>query len=81
MYPEAKIPVVQLSLNRRFSAHQHYELSRRLSPLRKEGVLIIASGNVVHNLREIIWDANAKPLKWADEFHHAVRNAIDVGDH
>ena len=56
LYPDADIPVVQLSLNRLQSAEWHFNLAKKLSALRKQGVLIIGSGNIVHNLRAISWE-------------------------
>lgn len=69
LYPEADVPVVQLSLDASRSDLQHYELAKLLTPLRDEGVLIIASGNVVHNLRTIDWRSDARPFTWAEEFN------------
>jgi 4,5-DOPA dioxygenase extradiol len=56
MYPDAKIPVIQLSIDFTKSPQYHYELSAELYALRKKGVLIIGSGNMVHNLRMVSWD-------------------------
>jgi len=56
MYPEAKIPVVQLSLDYNKSPEEHYALAKELSSFRDKGVLIIGSGNMVHNLRRVAWD-------------------------
>ena len=56
LYPNADIPVVQLSLNRLQSAEWHFNLAKKLSALREQGVLIIGSGNIVHNLRAISWE-------------------------
>ena len=50
MYPESDIPVVEMSINRKLSMKQHYELEKKLYKLRKEGILIFCTGNVVHNL-------------------------------
>ena len=58
MFPEAKIPVVQLSVNGVLSPEQCYEIGKHLAPLRKQGYLIVGSGNVVHNLRLVNWDSN-----------------------
>lgn len=68
IYPNADIPVVQLSLDMTKPASFHYELGKQLSFLRDENVLVIASGNVVHNLRFIEWDEHAKPHSFAVEF-------------
>ena len=68
MYPEADIPVTQLSVQSRRGARHHHELGRALAPLRDEGVLILASGGIVHNLREIQWQARA-PVAWARKFN------------
>ena len=69
LYPNADIPVIQMSLDATLSDQGHFELSQLLSPLRDEGVLILASGNVVHNLRAVDWRDNAPALEWATEFN------------
>ena len=69
MYPDADVPVVQLSLDGAKSAQEHYELAKQLRPLRDENILILASGNVVHNLRTIHWQEDAKPCAWANDFN------------
>jgi 4,5-DOPA dioxygenase extradiol len=76
MYPEATVPVIQLSLDGSLSLTQHYELAKRLAPLRDEGVLILGSGNVVHNLRRMQRDGDAAAFEWATAFSTVVRNAI-----
>lgn len=68
MYPEANIPVLQLSLNMNKPGEYHFKLGQELAKLRERGVLIVGSGNIVHNLRQIRWESNAKPLDWALEF-------------
>lgn len=68
MYPKANIPVVQLSLDMTKPASFHFELGKKLSFLRDENILIMGSGNVVHNLRAIDWDEKAKPHTFAIEF-------------
>lgn len=67
MYPKANIPVVQLSIDRNASADEHYQLGKKLSQLRNEGILILGSGNVVHNLSRINWDME-NGFPWAEEF-------------
>lgn len=69
MYPQADVPVVQLSLDGSKSARQHYELGKLLKPLREENILILASGNIVHNLRMMDWHESTKPYLWAKEFN------------
>jgi 4,5-DOPA dioxygenase extradiol len=68
MYPEANIPVVQLSLHMAQPGAYHFGLGQELAKLRNRGVLIVGSGNIVHNLRVIKWEPNAAPYDWAIEF-------------
>jgi 4,5-DOPA dioxygenase extradiol len=79
MFPKADIPVVQLSLDRGKAPAAHYALGRKLAGLRRKGVLIVGSGNVVHNLREIIWRDTA--LDWAVEFDARIAQAIRTREH
>jgi 4,5-DOPA dioxygenase extradiol len=81
LYPDADIPVVQLSIDARLSGPQHYALAQRLAPLRDEGVLVLGSGNVVHNLRMLQFDAAAAAPAWAKDFNAAVRAAVQGGRH
>lgn len=76
LYPQADVPVVQLSLDVNLSESAHVALARRLAPLRNEGVLILASGNIVHNLRLLNWTENAPVPEWAKEFDQAVEKAV-----
>lgn len=81
MYPKANIPVVQLSLNKNFtSLEEHYELATNLKFLRKNGVMIIGSGNIVHNLRELSFDQSNPPMSWSVEFDEMIKNAILTND-
>jgi len=79
MYPKADVPVVQLSLDQRKQPALHYELGRELRALRRKGVLIIGSGNIVHNLREMAWEDTA--YDWALEFDSHMKDLILSGDH
>ncbi|MCX6923724.1 MAG: 4,5-DOPA dioxygenase extradiol [Verrucomicrobia bacterium] len=79
MYPKADVPEVQLSLDEGKPPAFHYELGRELRGLRKKGVLIIGSGNVVHNLREMAWEDTA--FDWALEFDAKMKDLILTGDH
>jgi 4,5-DOPA dioxygenase extradiol len=80
MYPEADIPVVQLSMDRTQHPRFHYDLGRELAPLREEGVLILGSGNIVHNLRLLQWGA-VEPFPWAAEFDRLAEELILAGEH
>jgi 4,5-DOPA dioxygenase extradiol len=75
-FPEATVPVVQLSLDARQDFAWHVEVGRRLAPLRDRGVLILASGNVVHNLRLIDWGREEGGFDWAERFDDAVHAAL-----
>ena len=84
MYPAADIPVIQLSLDYSQPARFHYDLGRELAPLRKKGVLIMGSGNIVHNLRMIAWDRLDEPgfgYDWAIEANEKMKTFILDGDH
>ncbi len=79
MFPEADIPVVQLSLDRSQDATFHYGLGQALRGLSDEGVLILGSGNVVHNLQMMVWEDKA--FDWAKSFDDQVKQWILDGDH
>jgi 4,5-DOPA dioxygenase extradiol len=80
-FPGADVPVVQLSIDGTRAGSFHYELGRRLAPLRDEGVLVIGSGNVVHNLRLMQRSADAPPFDWAVRFSDRVRALLVARDH
>jgi 4,5-DOPA dioxygenase extradiol len=80
MFPEADIPVVQLSLSVLQPGAWHYDLARELGPLRDEGVLVVASGNIVHNLR-LFRFRESEPLDWALRFDEDVAEHIATGHH
>ncbi len=79
LFPKADVPVVQLSLDVNKSPQQHYDLGQNLEPLRDEGVLILGSGNIVHNLRMLSW--NDVTFDWAADFDATVRQWILAHDH
>jgi 4,5-DOPA dioxygenase extradiol len=83
MYPQADIPVFQLSIDIMKSGSYHHAIGRALAGLREQGVLIVGSGNVVHNLRVTMRDQPDTPhgmTPWAEEFDVQVKAAIDAGD-
>jgi 4,5-DOPA dioxygenase extradiol len=83
MYPEANIPVVQLSLDYYKTPQEHYELAKELSRLRDKGILIVGSGNVVHNLRMVHWQKLNEPYgyDWAIEANNKIKTDILNGNH
>lgn len=84
LYPNAQVPVVQLSIDYRKPAQYHYELAKELVGLRKKGVLIIGSGNMVHNLGMVAWDklnADNYAFDWAWEASTKMKNFILDGNH
>jgi 4,5-DOPA dioxygenase extradiol len=76
IFPNADVPVVQLSINRTKPPSFHFQIGRRLRDLRDEGVLIAGSGDVVHNLRTVSFDRGAEPYDWAIRFNNLVRRVI-----
>jgi 4,5-DOPA dioxygenase extradiol len=82
LYPGADVPVVQLSIDETRPARWHYSLAQRLAPLREERVLVIGSGNVVHNLHAYAWGRHDVPaLDWAVRFERTARELITRGEH
>ena len=81
MYPEANIPVLQLSIDYSKGPQYHYELARELEALRKKGVLIIGSGNMVHNLRILDWHRADSGYDWAVDINETFKKSILSGDH
>jgi 4,5-DOPA dioxygenase extradiol len=84
MYPEAKIPVLQLSIDYTKSPQYHYDLAKELYGLRKKGVLIIGSGNMVHNLRMVSWEKINTPgygFDWALKMNDTFKQLITDGDY
>lgn len=81
LFPEANIPVFQLSLDRSMNEKAHFEVGKSLRALRDEGVLIIGSGNIVHNLRKVTWrDPNAGPFDWTTKFDEEIKQALLTRD-
>ena len=82
VFPQADIPVVQLSIDETQPPEYHYEIGKRLAPLRDEGVLIIGSGNLVHNLHTYAWGSHkVEPFDWAIRFEQQARELLLKGDH
>ncbi|MCB0774201.1 MAG: 4,5-DOPA dioxygenase extradiol [Flavobacteriales bacterium] len=83
MYPNADVPVIELSLDRTLQPERHYTMAKELAALRDKGVLIIGSGNMVHNLRMVAWGKINEPFAydWAQEADTRMKQAIRSGDH
>ena len=80
-FPDATVPVLQVSLPRPRTPRQIFELGQALRPLREEGVLLLASGGVVHNLRLLDWEGDSEPAPWARGFEAWVAGRLDRGDY
>ena len=82
VFPQADVPVVQLSIDETKPPEYHYEIGKRLSPLRDEGVFIIGSGNIVHNLHTYAWGRQpVEPFDWAIRFEKQARDLLLDGDY
>lgn len=81
VFPQADVPVVQLSIDETQPAAYHYEIGKRLAPLRDEGVLVIGSGNLVHNLHTYAWGQHpVEPYDWAVRFEQQARELLIAGE-
>lgn len=80
MYPNADVPVLQLSIYMEQPPAYHFKLGQQLKALRDQGILIIGSGNIVHNLRKIRWEQDAEPFDWAIEFDQWVKQKLEARD-
>lgn len=83
LYPDADVPVIQMSLDYRQSAQWHYDLAKQLAALRRKGVLIVGSGNMVHNLGKVEWRRlnDTFGYDWALEASEKMKSSIRKGDH
>ena len=82
VFPNAEIPIVQLSIDETQDARWHYDLATALRPLRDENILIIGSGDIVHNLHSYAWGREpVEPFDWAVRFETAARELISRGEH
>jgi len=80
-YPDADVPVVQLSINEARPASFHFQLGQQLGPLRSEGVLVVGSGNIVHNLESYGWGRHVPdPYDWAERFESAAKQSMLSGE-
>jgi 4,5-DOPA dioxygenase extradiol len=81
LFPNADIPVIQLCINTKLSMREHFDIGKALATLRDEGVMIVGSGNVTHNLREaVLGDKDASVDAWAKEFDGFVKDALLTRD-
>lgn len=80
IYPEANIPVLQLSLDMEKTPQEHFQFGESLQKLREHGVFIVGSGNIVHNLRQIQWDPQAPAYTWATEFNDWIKEKLNRRD-
>ena len=80
VFPLADVPLIELSLDVLMGPLDHYDLARALAPLRDQGVMIVGSGNIVHNLGAVDWSPGAEPYPWAVAFDEWVRGRFLAGD-
>ncbi|WP_454782652.1 4,5-DOPA-extradiol-dioxygenase [Legionella sp. WA2022007384] len=80
IYPRANIPIVQLSLDLEQSEAFHYQIGQQLQSLREQNILIVGSGNLVHNLSKISWECKSKPYDWAVEFDDWLKEKLIARD-
>lgn len=80
IYPEANIPIVQLSIYLEQPGEYHYQIGQQLKSFRDQDILIVGSGNIVHNLPKILWGSDPKPYEWAIEFDEWVKEKLITRD-
>lgn len=81
VFPQADIPIIQLRIDETQPPQFHYEIGKRLASLREEKILILGSGNIVHNLRAYAWgQSGVEPFDWAVRFENLVRESLLQGD-
>jgi 4,5-DOPA dioxygenase extradiol len=80
MYPNQNIPLLEISLDVNKSFNEHFNLAKELIKYRRDNILFIGSGNIVHNLREITFEDNVAPFEWANEMDHWFKEQIDNDD-
>ena len=81
MYPDADIPIIEMSMDYTQTPRWHYQLAKDLMPLREKGVLIMGSGNMIHNLRIMNWHSPDKGFDWADEANMKLKKLITENEH
>lgn len=81
MYPNADVPVFEMSVCEMMDAAYHYDIGRRLGALRREGILVIGSGNIVHNLQMMDYDVDAERYPWAVEIDEKIKSLLVSRDH
>ena len=81
IYPHADVPVFELGIDPNMDPRLHYDLGRQLAPLRRSGILVIGSGNLVHNLRMMEYDMESEPHDWAVEIDEKLKSLILAGEH